>query len=388
MEQLRQLRQLLLASQQSITMEFVKINFSPDRIKYITFELIKTSVFDNNGIIFGGFVRDMIISDHYKSIYNNCNEYNFHKFWNKRFQPETAARAIVANDMDICMYTEEDVAKFIILLQNIFNKRFGYSNVSSTDITVNSNDSYFHIPIKLHKKLSYKITVGKIPFVFSGIEISFDFDIIIPRNAKILPPFNKVDMLSNVFILNKTGIVMSNNTGTIIDNMSILNKQKIATSIMCDIVEFKTEFCMRNYSDDFTCGNFNYNSKVIQRLNKMLFRSFKWNITNLPFLICEEKKNNNCDEICCICMSNFKKNDKILKVFSDNSTNTEKICTNITHDKCLFKYFESQLDVQKQDGIENYDNFQFRCPTTRNLLNFKLCAENISEIIRKKIRIV
>ena len=363
-------------------MEFVKINFSPDRIKYIVFERIKTSVFENNGIIFGGFVRDMIISDHYKSIYNHCNKYNIHKFWNKRIQPETAARAIVANDMDICMYSEEDVTKFIIILQDIFNERFGYSNVSSSDITLNSDDCYFHLPIKSHKKLSYKITVGKIPFVYTGIEMSFDFDIIIPRNAKIQPPFNKIDMLSNVFILNKTGIVMSNNTGTIIDNMSILNKQKIAASIMSDIVEFKTQFCMRNYTDDFACGNFNYNSKVIKRLEKMLFRNFKWNITNLPFLICEQ--NNKCDENCCICMSKFKKNDKIIKVFIDNSTNTEKVCSNIAHDKCLFRYFETQLEVEKQDGIVNADNFQFRCPS-RNVINFKLCADNISEIICKKL---
>jgi hypothetical protein len=144
---------------------------------------------------------------------------------------------------------------------------------------------------------------------------------------------------------------------------------------------------MRNYGDDFTCGNFNYNSKVIKRLNKMLFRSFKWDITNLPFLICDQNKNNKCDENCCICMSNFKKNDKIAKVFIDNSTNTEKVCSNIAHDKCLFRYFESQLEVEKQDGIEKFNNFQFKCPS-RNVLNFKLCGDNISEIIRKKIGIV
>jgi hypothetical protein len=365
-------------------MEFVKINFSPERIKYIVFELIKTSVLDNNGIIFGGFVRDMIISDHYKSIYNHCNEYNIHKFWNKRIQPETAARALVANDMDICMYCEEDVIKFIIILQDIFNEKFGYSNVSSSDITVNSNDCYFNLPIKLHKKLSYKITVGKIPFVYSGIELSFDFDIIIPQNSKIQPPFNKVDMLSNVFILNKTGITMSNNTGTIIDKMTILNKQKISASIMSDIVEFKTQFCMWNYNDDFTCGSFNYNSKVIHRLNKMLFKSFKWNITNLPFVICDENKNNKCYENCCICFSEFKKNDKMLKVFNDNSTKTEQVCCSITHDKCLFKYFETQLETGNQDGLVSSDNFQFICPS-RNVLNFKLCADNISDIIRSKL---
>jgi hypothetical protein len=82
-------------------MDFVRINFTPKRIKYILFNIIKKKVFDNNGIIFGGFVRDMIISDHYKSIYNSRNDYDIHKFWNKLYQPETAARALVAQDMDI-----------------------------------------------------------------------------------------------------------------------------------------------------------------------------------------------------------------------------------------------------------------------------------------------
>ena len=322
----------------------VRINFIPDRIKYLLYEKIKAKAIANNGVIFGGFVRDMIISDHYKSIYNNRNnrsQHNIHQFWNRFYQTETAARVMVAKDMDICMYHEEDVNAFIVALGELFNEEVGFGNVSSSDFTtMNENENLYHrVAIKMHKKLIYKVIVGRIPYVHSGVVLSFEFDIVVPVSKNIQPPFYNTDMLSNVFILNKTGIVMSNNTGTIIDNMSILNKQKVATSIMCDIVEFKTHFCMRNYTDDFICGNFNYNSKVIQRLNKMLFRSFKWDITNLPFLICDQNKNNKCDENCCICMSNFKKNDKIVKVFIDNSTNTEKVCSNIAHDKCLFRYF-------------------------------------------------
>jgi len=304
-------------------MEFVKINFTPDRIKYILFENIKKSVFENNGIIFGGFVRDMIISDHYKNIYNSRNQYDIHKFWNKYYQPETAARAIVAQDMDICMYTEEDVSNFLIALQNEFNNEVGYANVSSSDLTVTDENCYFNLPIKMHKKINYKIIIGKIPYVYSGIELSFDFDIIIPINSKILPPFKKLDFLSNVFIMNKQGVTMSNNTGTIIDTMSILQKQKISSIIMNDIVEFKTQFCMKNYRNNFTCGDYNFNRKVFQRINKMIFRNFKWNITNLPFLICEHKKTyNNCNNNCCICLSNFKNNDRLVKIFIDNSTKT------------------------------------------------------------------
>lgn len=369
-------------------MEFVKVNYVPDRIKYIMFDNVKKVVLANNGIIFGGYVRDMIISDHYKAIYNSCNPYDIHKFWNRRYHSETAARTLVAKDMDICMYREEDVSNFIAALQDIFNDKFGYSNISSSDITITQDDCYFGIPIEMHKKLNYKITIGQIPYVHSGIELSFDFDILVPRRTNVHPPFFKVDLLSNIFILNKHGVVMSNHTGTIIDKMSILNKQKISTLIMADVIKFKTQFCMRNYRDRYVSGNYNYNSKVFERINKMLFRNFKWDITNLPFLICDYKSNID-NNNCCICLTNFKHNDKIVKMFIDNSTKTDKICCNmsIAHDKCLFKYLQTQLETEKEDGFSNAaDPFEFRCPL-RNAINFKICSSNIDKIISEKMKI-
>jgi hypothetical protein len=366
-------------------MSFVKINFTPDRIKYILYEEMKTIVFNNNGVIFGGFVRDMIISDHYKSIYNSENKYNIHKFWNRFCHPQTAARTIVANDMDICMYSEEDVDAFIIALRNAFNSRIGYTDITSSVISVSSENSYFHIPIILHKKINYTITIGKIPFVHRGIDISFDFDIIVPRNKKMMPPFNRVDMLSNVFILNRQGIVISNNTGTIIDNMSILNKQKISARIMEDIVEFKTQFCMKNYSDNYTCGCFKYNNKVYERLNKILSKDFKWNITNMPLTLGEHNKaSNNGDTNCSICLSKFRNKEGVVKVFIDNSSKTDKVCS-IAHDKCMLKYFKTQIENAKSDMISGGDDFKFRCPM-RNIINFKLYADNIDEIIREKMK--
>lgn len=375
-------------------MAFVKINFSTDRIKYLIFEEVKKTVFKHNGIIFGGFVRDMIIGDHYKEKYNGVNKYNIHKFWNRMYQPETAARTIVANDMDICMNKEEDVDVFIVALRDIFNDRVGYANISSSMISVTSENSYFRIPISLHKKINYTITIGKIPFVHSGVEISFDFDIIVPRNPKLMPPFNRLDMLCNVFVLNKQGVVMSSNTGTIIDQMSILNKQKMSLRIMEDIVKFKTQFCLGNYTDNYTCGSFNYNKKVFERLNKMLFRTFKWNVENMPFILGEHKTNaaapadtSDSSDKCCVCLNNYRNNERVFKVFLDKSagkTSTGQTCS-IAHDKCIFKYFETQLENAKQDKIEYGEDFKFRCPM-RNTINFKQFAENINDIITEKMR--
>ena len=367
-------------------MDSVKINFSPDRIKFIIQEKIKELVFTNNGIIFGGFVRDEIIRSHYKSIYNGCNSYNSHHFWNKLNQPETAARTIVANDIDVCMYSDADISKFVDDAHILFNNEFGASNVAVSDLNINSNNDYISMPIECYRKLNFAITVGRIPYVSTGTELSFDIDIIMPKNIKRQPPFNKLDFLCNIFIMSKHGIVVSKDTGTIIDSMSIMDKQKISCSIMKDIIEFKTQFCMKNaYSYDYIAGDFSYNNKVYKRLHKMMFRSFKWNITNLPFEICDYKGEYN--NVCNICLSNFRnKKNRVIKMFNVNSSNTEKVCTNIAHDKCIFKYFETQLEGCKQEyDFEATDNFTFKCPV-RNVINFKEYGNNVTHIISEKMK--
>jgi len=400
----------------------VRINFIPDRIKYILYEKIKTKVFDNNGIIFGGFVRDMIINDHYKSIYNNRNNrtphtpHNIHQFWNRFYQTETAARVMVAKDMDICMYREEDVNAFIIALGELFNEEVGFGNVSSSDFTtINNNENmYSTVAMKMHKKLIYKVIVGRIPYVHSGIELSFEFDIVVPVSKNIQPPFYNTDMLSNVFILNKQGVMMSKHTGTIIDLMSVLNRQKMSMKIMSDVVEFKTQFCMRSRSDasdafdvsdafdasdDFECGNFEYNIKVYERIHKMLFREFHWNITNLPFLLenykaikiknieetaadgtSTEKPPTFVKETCCICIGCINNNEKVVKI----STNVKNVYTTL-HAYCIFKYFHTQLDTAKKDFLDNSEQFEFRCPM-RSVVNFKKCYDNIDKIINDKMK--
>jgi hypothetical protein len=397
-------------------MDMVRINFIPDRIKYILYEKIKAKVIDNNGIIFGGFVRDMIINDHYKSIYNNRNNrtphtsHNIHQFWNRFYQTETAARVMVAKDMDICMYREEDVNAFIVALGELFNEEVGFGNVSSSDFTtINNNENrYSTVAIKMHKKLIYKVIVGRIPYVHSGIELSFEFDIVVPVSKNIQPPFYNTDMLSNVFILNKQGVMMSKHTGTIIDHMSVLNRQKMSMKIMSDVVEFKTQFCMRSrsdasdasdVSDDFECGNFEYNIKVYERIHKMLFREFHWNITNLPFLLenykaikiknieetaadgtSTEKPPTFVKETCCICIGCINNNEKVVKI----STNTKNVYTTL-HAYCIFKYFHTQLDTAKKDFLENSEQFEFRCPM-RSVVNFKKCYDNIDKIINDKMK--
>lgn len=364
----------------------VKINFSPDRIKSILYNKIKDLVFANNGIIFGGFVRDEIISSHYKSAYNSINSYDSYDFWNKMNQAETAARTYVANDIDICMYSADDISKFLNDVETMFDNEVGPSNVSSSNLIIVGGNEYATMAISTLRKVNYTITVGKIPYVSTGVDLSFDIDIVLPKDINRQPPFKKLDFLSNIFIMTKHGIVISRETGTIIDNMSVVDKQKISCSIMKDIVEFKTQFCMNSpYTHDYIAGDFAYNAAVYKRLHKMMFRSFKWNISNLPFEICDYKGLYN--DVCSICRSNFKnKNNRVIKMFNNNSSNTKQVCTNVAHDKCIFKYFETQLESTKNDyAFKAANEFAFKCPI-RDVLNFKGCAKNIREIIKKKLK--
>ena len=364
----------------------VKINFSPDRIKFIIYEQIKSLVFANKGIIFGGFVRDEIIRSHYKTMYNSCNCYDSHDFWNKMNQPETAARTLVANDIDVCMYSAEDISSFLTDVETLFNNEFGASNVSSSNLIIVGGNEYATMAISTLRKVNYTITVGKIPYVYTGVELSFDIDIVLPKNINRQPPFKKIDFLSNIFVMSKHGIVISEETGTIIDKMGIVDKQKISHSIMKDIVEFKTQFCMNSpYTHDYIAGDFAYNALVYKRLNKMMFRSFKWNISNLPFEICDHKGLYN--DVCCICLSNFKnKNNRVIKMYNSNSSSTKKICTNVAHDKCIFKYFETQLESTKNEyEFKAANEFAFKCPL-RDVINFKGCTNNITQIIKEKMK--
>jgi len=73
-------------------------------------------------------------------------------------------------------------------------------------------------------------------------------------------------------------------------------------------------------------------------------------------------------------------------MFNVNSSNTEKVCTNIAHDKCIFKYFETQLEGCKQEyDFEATDNFTFKCPV-RNVINFKEYGNNVTHIISEKMK--
>ena len=60
-------------------MSDIKLNINIKEQYSYLFKLVADIAIDNNGIVFGGYVRDKIISDHYCRKYNQnyIMEYNF-----------------------------------------------------------------------------------------------------------------------------------------------------------------------------------------------------------------------------------------------------------------------------------------------------------------------
>lgn len=95
--------------------------------KYIwkAMTMIRDTVLENNGFIYGGFVRDSIIHDHfaqefYKHTHSSdeANDDYIKKYADPTFHPETWGRTHIPKDMDIYMH-ESDYAK----LADALNKK-------------------------------------------------------------------------------------------------------------------------------------------------------------------------------------------------------------------------------------------------------------------------
>jgi len=368
-----------------------KVDIIPERVKRVILGVFKTHAFKHNGIIFGGMVRDEIISDHYKKLYyqNQSDRTDINKFWNPEYHPETASRTLNPEDMDVSFSNDADAINFITSILN--QMKFSIGNAMSHTLIelINTDTQYYMLPIKSVRRLTFNINLGYIPFVFCGHEIILNIDIVMPQKEDMLPPFKTLDMLCNSFIMTKHGKMLSTCTGTPIDKLTDLERMKVSSKIMLDIVNFETNFCLGSMLGRYFTGSFKYNKYAFKRIQKMLSKRPVWTIKDLPFEITEIKKRDKKSE-CCICCSRFNKKSRKITFYNkktDSSSGKEKlICSSELHESCLMKYIEYQIqnreDMFENEGdIDNIDReFVFKCPY-RNPINFL----QTSKIIKSKI---
>lgn len=324
-------------------------------------DIIQNAI-ENNGIIFGGAVRNKIIRDHHNYKFNeyiNDNSFNAKglidyksDYWNKDIHSESKARTIISNDIDIYFKDKYDYEHFRDFLRL---KRFTVKHEKLM------NDSYVNLPEVIeHYKLVFTFEIGG-SYTKKGELIKINIDVVFPKEPylHLEPPFSKTDFLCNAFVQDKSGIRISNNTGTPIDNMTFAQKALVSSRIILNMIKFKT---LMNMS---ITGNLNV---LLHRVSKMVNdENYKWNITNLPLRVVHCNSPLLLHKECCICQESFNPDDKIIGIRTSNN----KIIG--YHDYCFIKYLKFL--------VENSGSDEMLCPMRNdvnlidNTIDFKqLCG--------------
>ena len=376
----------------------ISFEYNLNKVKNIFIMKIIDKIYDYKGIIYGGYVRDFIIADYYKSLYDKKfkNSKNYEKnYWNKQFDLETLHRTFDPKDINICMYNICETDKMLKEINELINNDFGMINVELNYKKINNNINNFNINnlytdnnlgvLYIYK---YTMNVGYIPYISKGHALDIKLNIVICKNNNSKPPFNKLDFLCNAFTMTREGISISRNTGIEkLDNLSIVEIKELEYKIIKDIVNFRTDYCINFHN--MRAGNnlnpVNITKYSCLRIEKMINKSCKWQINNLPFIIEYPKKHSNTRTNCSICLENIRKTDCVLSIEVLNSKNDLIKCS-FMHKDCFFKYMYKQIE-DKMTYIhedvyypENCEEFYLHCPM-RNLLDFDI--KNNSENIEK-----
>jgi hypothetical protein len=393
----------------------VKVSYNVNNIKHNISWDIKNIIFKWGGIIFGGFVRDSIISEHYSQVFWENNGYNTLHFWNEQFDPKTSARTLIPNDIDVCIYNEPDINTMMAEIASLFISEFGADNVKQERKTAVRNNSdfksYIDKPFGTLHTFIYKITVGKIPYFSEGRTFDIMFDIVSTNKRHLKPPFLKLDFLCNGFIM--TGhneISLSNCTGTQIDKLKLVEKKEIESKIIKDLINFKTDYCMKfiGIADSNMYASIWYNEQACKRIEKMCNKKYAWTIENMPIII-EHPKKQISNGItaraeagaagaagaaggrnCCICQDSIKNKERFV-TFPTFDSNCKMIPGMPIHTNCFFKYMSSQIQDKRKDYENNlygsetnmvYEDCRtfLRCPM-RNTINFHV--DNIKSVVDK-----
>jgi len=342
---------------------------------------IKNIGLNKKGIIFGGLVRDEIVATHYREeFYDKLLDKN--QYWNNEYHPETSARLLIPNDIDIYFRNSVIVPEFIEDITTFIKLYNGYVYTKNIENSPNFNcfnyvNSYLNLK---HTKLTIEIKIGQ-TISYSGVRLKLDIDVISCDMSAVIdnysfekyagsmePPFYNLDFHSNIFIMEKiNGVVNirpSNCTGTPLDKMGFTKKTKYINKITEDMINFRTQF-VRNFF-------YSINTEYINcfRIIKMIDRGeFSWNITNIPFSSISFKEIKE-EHRCCICLENIDDKQSLI------SLNFNPKNKNIIHRCCFINY----LKTEQRKKYRNADNLiEIRCPF-RNPFNFKDCYKNVEYI--------
>jgi len=368
-----------------MTSKIVTISINANREKRALCNRVKTIGLNSNGILFGGVVRDDIIGKHYRSHFLRRN-LDTDKYWDPNYDEETKHRLIIPNDIDIFFRSENNSLVFQNRLREFVRIFNGTINIIDDVHFRNFDYSEMNQFLK-HKVITLTLRVGRTLFE-SGVRITLKIDLIEINNSNqnnfnhpefagfassIEPPFNNLDFLSNVFIMECSSYGgystrLSNSTGTPIDYMTFSEKTKVSAMIIDDMINFRTKF-VRNVTG--------YSSEYVNcfRILKMICKPIPWNISNLPFKIMHiDEVSHEIDDNCCICLQDIHTEGEGLQVVQ---LNTYKEKSRYLHKDCFIEYLQKEQHHKYVD--QETEVIQCRCPF-RGFFKFGECYKNVNYI--------
>jgi len=197
-------------------------------VKYKMMSKLEDLLLGFGFIIFGGYVRDKMIHDYYsKKFYNRPCGNQF--FSDKNVHPKLKGRLVIPKDIDCFLNEtyEETTKRLLGLNDQGFDLDFAFGD---KQYPLFENVDFFRVKVRLSNARMYGLR-----------HISVHLDVTCGTKPQWEPPYGKLDMLCNSFILTSNGIRLSNNTGTYIDELGAVSKKLLENKIIKNILLFKTK---------------------------------------------------------------------------------------------------------------------------------------------------
>lgn len=253
--------------------------------KWRLMKTIVQSVHEVNGTVFGGYVRDSIIHDHYASeFYSKAEE--LHRYSDVTYMPELALRTHMPKDID-CFILSSNLSAF----KNSLKKK----KLDIYPVNENTTNIYFlNIPIQV-KHINFKIAFAMNSILKSTIDTK-PFEILIDvlhSDVQMEPPFKVLDFECNSLVLTPTNDYKLCN---LIPTISPLDKITRMNEIINNIVQKET----------YVFGK----DVCYKRINRMLDK--RWKISGPKSVL--YRIDTETDEVCSICLDQYKIYDAIVSI--------------------------------------------------------------------------
>lgn len=283
-------------------------------IKFKQMDRLVNLITHNDGIIFGGYVRDKLIAEYHASEFKRkqCDSKRFNDL---EYDTDTKLRLLVPNDLDVFITRN----KFKKLMEAINDGGF-YCTIDS----VWGDDKYAERIT--HEKYSVSLVH---PDILDVCPVTFGMDVLY-TSKNIEPPFGKLDLECNGFILDKNGIRYSNCCSD--QQLTPFEAKLRESQILNTMLQLRTKQVALSIDHSMENLNKKMRTKYFTRLFSMQLRG--WKIQDFD---CYTIKTNShyTENQCLVCLEEFTLNEPYVHL---------NCCGAQIHTECFRTYIENQYN--------------------------------------------